>query len=553
MKRMVLALVMFSLGGIRGFGISPQRQASTGANETFSEPQDEILTIDHHVPHISTAFPNAGQLVNLFVRERVGRNRGPRRVVLMIQGSTQPTVPVYDLDFPGYSWMEFLAREGFDAFAMDLQGYGLSPRPRMDDPCNTQPSQQALLIPRPLAQPCPPSYPYKMAIQSDWDEIDRVVDYARGLRGVDTVSLLGWSRGGPRAGGYAASHPEKVDRLFLYSPANYDRFGPSAPPPLPEPGFLMQVNTIANQSATWDGQVRCSNQFNPEVRAQLGAAILKQDPVASAWGDGKLWRAPVQNTLWGWNAETARRLLMPTVIIRGDLDTQAPGPLQRDLFVDLATSRKVFVTVACAAHQMVWENQHMILLNASAEWLRDGTFAGQRSGSFVVGTDGRVERGPVKGQFPAREDLLSFRTTLETYYRDTLRRASQPSYVDAEGDAVWIPEYLRYRLTTCTHDEAIQRVTLQLNGRGVQPGCGNVTADLVFPPRDQTLAFRLGLEQVYRVDLRRSVSSTSVDVEGNAAWMQEYLRYRLNACTHSEAQNEVMLQIQGRGVQPVCQ
>jgi hypothetical protein len=32
----------------------------------------------------------------------------------------------------------------------------------------------------------------------------------------------------------------------------------------------------------------------------------------------------------------------------------------------------------------------MILLNASAEWLRDGTFAGQPTGSFVVATDGGV-------------------------------------------------------------------------------------------------------------------------------------------------------------------
>jgi pimeloyl-ACP methyl ester carboxylesterase len=152
----------------------------------------------------------------------------------------------------------------------------------------------------------------------------------------------------------------------------------------------MQVQTISNFSSNWDTMVGCSNQFSPEVRAQVVRSSLKQDPAAAAWGDGTLWRAPLQNTLRDWNAETAQRLQMPTIIIRGDLDAQAPGPLQRDLFADLATSRKVFVTVACAGHQMVWENQHMILLNASAEWLRSGTFADQMAGVFVVGTDGRV-------------------------------------------------------------------------------------------------------------------------------------------------------------------
>jgi pimeloyl-ACP methyl ester carboxylesterase len=39
------------------------------------------------------------------------------------------------------------------------------------------------------------------------------------LRHVDTVSLLGWSRGGPRLGPYVATHPEKVDRLVLLAPA----------------------------------------------------------------------------------------------------------------------------------------------------------------------------------------------------------------------------------------------------------------------------------------------------------------------------------------------
>jgi hypothetical protein len=65
-------------------------------------------------------------------------------------------------------------------------------------------------------------------------------------------------------------------------------------------------------------------------------------------------------------------------------------PLQRDLFADLGTDQKVFVSVQCAAHQLVWENQHMILLRATAEWLRAGTFADQSSGSFFVDTNGEV-------------------------------------------------------------------------------------------------------------------------------------------------------------------
>lgn len=364
-----------------------------------SREDSGVGTIDHFVPHISTALANLGEPVELFVRERVQvddereNNEGHHRrrpVVLMVHGATTPVVPVFDLRFGNYSWMGFLAEAGFDVFAVDLQGYGLSPRPLMDDPCNTQPSQQPLLIPYPLSEPCVPPYPFKMAIQSDWDEIDTVVDYLRNLRGVEKVNLVGWSRGGPRTGGYAARHPEKVDKLFLYSPAMYHRSGPSVPPPLPEPGFLMQLGKISNSFATWDGEVGCENQFSPDIRGPLRSTILQFDPLGSTWGDGELWRAPLQNTLWGWNAEFAQLIGAPTLIIRGEFDMTAPEPLQRDLFEDLGTDHKVFVKVACASHQLVWENQHMILLRASEEWLREGTFAEQPSGSFFVDAGGGI-------------------------------------------------------------------------------------------------------------------------------------------------------------------
>lgn len=87
----------------------------------------------------------------------------------------------------------------------------------MDDPCNNSTSDQSsYLVPKPLAQTCSPSYPFMLtSLESDFDEIDRVVDYLREIRNVDKVSLVAWSRGGDRAGGYTARHPEKVDKLFL--------------------------------------------------------------------------------------------------------------------------------------------------------------------------------------------------------------------------------------------------------------------------------------------------------------------------------------------------
>lgn len=370
----------------------------SGALQAQTPQPRNIQTTDYLVPHISTVPANAGKHVELFVREKVQSRRGGKvPVVLMVHGATQSTVTSFDLRFENYSWMDYLARAGFDVFAMDVTGYGLSPRPMMDNPCNTATSdQQSYLIPKPLAQPCSPSYPFRLTTsQSDWDEIDTVVDYISQRRGVDKVNLIGWSLGGPRMGGYAARHPEKVDKLFLYAPI-YDRLEPGNPPVvLPEPGVPLSVRTISSFISTWNSQVKCANQFTPAIREAISATILEFDPLGSTWGTEDLWRAPAQNTRWGWNPTFANQVKVPTLVIRGDLDTQAPAAQVQNLLADLvAVPQKVFVHVACAAHQLVWENQHMALLDASVEWFTYGTYQGQFNGSFAVDTAGQVHQEP---------------------------------------------------------------------------------------------------------------------------------------------------------------
>ena len=59
-----------------------------------------------------------------------------RKVVLMVHGGFSPATLAFDVPYRDYSWMERLAREGFDVFAMDMTGYGRSGRPMMDEPCN---------------------------------------------------------------------------------------------------------------------------------------------------------------------------------------------------------------------------------------------------------------------------------------------------------------------------------------------------------------------------------------------------------------------------------
>jgi len=75
---------------------------------------------------------------------------------------------------------------------------------------------------------------------------------------------------------------------------------------------------------------------------------------------------------------------------------------------------------------------------------------------------------------------------------------------------------------------------------------------VAFPPRNESLMFRQRLEAKYREQMGRPAIETYVDLEGDIVWTQEYLRYRVNRCSHMEALNRVMSQIDGGGVPPAC-
>ena len=151
-------------------------------------------------------------------------------------------------------------------------------------------------MPKLIPAPCKATYPGQLTtIASDWNDIDAVVDHIRKLRNVQKVSMVAWSLGGPRAGGYAAQHPDKVNRLVLLAPA-YGRDAPSDAPALPRPGTVFNTQSRSEFDANWDRQVGCENQFDPKVREVVWAEMIASDPVGAKWGTG-VRRAPSTTTL----------------------------------------------------------------------------------------------------------------------------------------------------------------------------------------------------------------------------------------------------------------
>ena len=378
MRTTTFTLVLSTLLGASGLA---------SAQPTAGEDSQHILTVDHYVPNQSIVPSINGETVQLYVRERVKpatvQRGAPRddRVVLFVHGAGTPAEVAFDVPYEDFSWMAYLAAAGFDVFSMDMTGYGRSTRPNvMNEVCNLSSEQQTALG----RAPCQATHAVQLTtIASDWDDIDAVVEYIRALRDVPRVSLVGWSLGGPRAGGYAARNPAKVAKLVLLAPAYNRASGRDSPQPNPTPGVAFNAQSHADFTANWERQVGCANQYEPQAAAAVWSAMLASDPVGASWGQG-VRRAP-NTTSWGFGKAAVERMQTPTLMVAAIHDKQVLPERVRDYFDDLGAANKVLLYLGCASHNAMWERNHLLLFRASLEWLTAGTVEGMAAGVVRLG------------------------------------------------------------------------------------------------------------------------------------------------------------------------
>ena len=106
----------------------------------------------------------------------------------------------------------------------------------------------------------------------------------------------------------------------------------------------------------------------------------------------------------------------------------------------------------------------------------------------------------------------------------------------------------------CSHE---QRATAPITAPSAifpgEPGGGGVSRPALvgFPARTDTVDFRTQLENKY-VSMGRRPAQTIVDMEGEATWMGEYSRYRVNGCDHNTATQRTLAQVDGAAPGQVC-
>ena len=195
----------------------------------------QLLSVDHFVRVRSIAPAMNGQFAQIYVREHVvSRNlvRGSSGVVLFVHGAGTPAEVAFDVPYQDYSWMAYLANAGFDVFAMDTTGYGRSTRPAVDErPLQPLAAQQAGFVPvlMPGALRAVVSAPASRPSRPTGTTSARWSTTCARCATSTKVNLVAWSLGGPRAGGYAAQHPERSHGSCCSRPPTTRSASPTPP------------------------------------------------------------------------------------------------------------------------------------------------------------------------------------------------------------------------------------------------------------------------------------------------------------------------------------
>lgn len=131
--------------------------------------------------------------VRLFMWRKQVRNvpaAQRRGTILFVHGSSVSSTPVFDLQIPGRpesSVMDWFARQGYDTWCFDCEGYGRSDKKR---PVNADVAMGA-------------------------DDAEVVSEAIIRITGTPQMMLYGSSSGALRAALFAQRHPERVQRLAL--------------------------------------------------------------------------------------------------------------------------------------------------------------------------------------------------------------------------------------------------------------------------------------------------------------------------------------------------
>ena len=270
--------------------------------------------------------------VKLFMWNKVaGDPAKTRGTILFVHGSSMASQPTFDLDVsgrPDSSAMEYFAKQGYDCWCVDMEGYGRSTKDRDNN----------------------------APISFGAEDCFAAAQYIQKLRGSDRPLLVyGISSGALRAGLFAERHPEMVDRLALDATVWTGEGSPTLAErrkKLPEfqsknrrPIDRAFVHSIFNRDHPGTAEQRVIDAF-------ADAIVQLDDSVPTGTYVDMCSKLPVNNP---------ENIKVPTLIMRGQWDGIAGFDDLIEFFKRLPNHDKHFAVMPGISHASFQQKNYLLV------------------------------------------------------------------------------------------------------------------------------------------------------------------------------------------------
>ena len=275
--------------------------------------------------------------------------------VLFLHGSSFPAALAFNFKMDNYSWMDHVAGNGYDVYALDFLGYGNSDRyPEMQNSSVTRkPVGRAIEI-------------YK--------DVDLAVHFITQKTGKNKVYLIAHSWGGSVAVLYATKFPDRIARLVLFAPVTEKQEATIAENIEGSYEAMTPAQRIAAMKNLTPTGEAC--QLHKEVFETWGHQWLQSDPLAGKFKSDSVRfpSGPVQDLedlLHGKSYYNPAAIKAPTLIIRGEWDSYPNNNDAETLFKSLANAaEKKYVVIASGTHVMHLEKNRFQLYDEVLHFLQ---------------------------------------------------------------------------------------------------------------------------------------------------------------------------------------
>jgi pimeloyl-ACP methyl ester carboxylesterase len=275
--------------------------------------------------------------------------------VLFLHGSSFPSALSFGFKMDGYSWIDNMAENGYDVYALDFLGYGYSDR---------YPEMETNL---------PAGNPVGRAVDVCMD-VDKAVDLIIKKTGKAKVYLIGHSWGASVSALYATRFPGKVSKLVLFAAITAK-----------DDNTAGEKIEGAFESMTPDERVTAMKnltppkrncQLAPEVFQIWGETWLHTDMLAAKFKSNRV-RFPsgpsqdVQDLLHNNPYYDPAEIKAPVLVIRGEWDKYPDNTDGEKLFVSLENAPlKKYVVIEKGTHVMHLEKSRHQLYDETCRFLK---------------------------------------------------------------------------------------------------------------------------------------------------------------------------------------